>query len=526
MQQIFEHVDVEDEGWVPLTELGRLFKCLGIRADGETLDALSRYFDPYGTEQIHFYDFLWAFYNRKRLSAQWAVVTKRYSAKQIESKFGSCIDRSLLRNGLIDAAEFTYLLRQSFHMNVETKSSANVVAALEKSLGGTRLMLGATNSTYHNTFKSAANSSSSPVYVLGNDDSEVSILFNQFDRTGEGLIDILELRYFLDHFEEYKYLLHILEKTGHAHTKRPDRTDEDLTVPSSGEEALRVIMQQTQEDQRLLMTQQRLDATMTRQGYDKGTLRRVVDQHDTNAKSSTAVRSSSPSLSLKPTHSSSLLDYSIKSDSDLSKPFENLNRASLNRTSPGKLRGDSSSHRDKLRPSSASDDSAHDQGDRQHELGSTGNNDRDGDLVNGSHRGMNPLSMSGTGTGLRNRLYNHTTASSVVDDDYVDYYKKIAKGDDPDHENVYEEWMERLLTVQHDIESRLKIKHDIVDASGSKTRKSKNSTGLKGIPTHLANDISKPKYSVFVPPKKMGVAPLELSASLKEYDLDSDSDTD
>lgn len=144
LKTVFHEMDTSGDGFITISEMGRAFVRLGLKLEDKVLDALFSHFDPNNSGSVHYGEFVWAFFNRRSMVAQWTRATKGMTKAQVRTKFRK---GDVNGDGKLGKKEFKRLLA-SFSIKLS--------------------------------------------------DSDVDILIDRFDRDGDGDLDLYEFADFVD----------------------------------------------------------------------------------------------------------------------------------------------------------------------------------------------------------------------------------------------------------------------------------------------------------------------------------------
>ncbi|CAM9581656.1 unnamed protein product [Discosporangium mesarthrocarpum] len=114
LRRPFQAFDSDANGVVTLKEFGSALRQLGARLDDKRLRALFRHFDPNKSGRVNYGEFLWSFFNRRKILAQWREVRQGKGPRVLASTFHQG-DTS--GNGQLSLKEFSSVLEAlSIHL--------------------------------------------------------------------------------------------------------------------------------------------------------------------------------------------------------------------------------------------------------------------------------------------------------------------------------------------------------------------------------------------------------------------------
>lgn len=109
LKKIFEFFDSSGDGCIVKSELVQAFESLGVHLEPETAAAIYDHFDPNHSGSIKLGEFVYAFFNRRKIVRQYKRNINGLSEQQIKAKFHSCDTNG---NGKLDHKEFLKLLKK------------------------------------------------------------------------------------------------------------------------------------------------------------------------------------------------------------------------------------------------------------------------------------------------------------------------------------------------------------------------------------------------------------------------------
>jgi calcium-binding protein CML len=109
LKKIFEYFDTSGDGHIVKSELIQAFDAMGVKLDDETAAAIYDHFDPNHSGSIRLGEFIYAFFNRRKMVRQYKRSVKGLTEQQIKAKFHACDTNG---NGKLDSREFQKLLKK------------------------------------------------------------------------------------------------------------------------------------------------------------------------------------------------------------------------------------------------------------------------------------------------------------------------------------------------------------------------------------------------------------------------------
>ena len=107
LKKVFNDFDINGDGFLDPKEMAEVFLSLGVEIDIEAMDALFHHFDPDGSGRVHYGEFMWAFFNRRKLTRQY----KRQKDKMTETELRHYFHLADTNgNGRLSPHEFQKLL--------------------------------------------------------------------------------------------------------------------------------------------------------------------------------------------------------------------------------------------------------------------------------------------------------------------------------------------------------------------------------------------------------------------------------
>jgi Ca2+-binding EF-hand superfamily protein len=135
LRQIFKDMDTSGDGYVTYDELRDALQILStgntdpkLRFGDETCKILFEHFDPNDSGSINYGEFLWSFFNRRTLVRQWTRQTKGMTHSQIRTIFHTC---DLNGDGVLAPREFKKLLT-SLNIHVSDPELETLIDQFDK----------------------------------------------------------------------------------------------------------------------------------------------------------------------------------------------------------------------------------------------------------------------------------------------------------------------------------------------------------------------------------------------------------
>ena len=109
LKKIFEYFDTSGDGHIVKSELIQAFEAMGVKLDAETAAAIFDHFDPNHSGSIRLGEFVYAFFNRRKMVRQYKRSINGLTEQQVKAKFHACDNNG---NGKLDHKEFQKLLKK------------------------------------------------------------------------------------------------------------------------------------------------------------------------------------------------------------------------------------------------------------------------------------------------------------------------------------------------------------------------------------------------------------------------------
>ena len=106
LKKPFRQFDRNNSGSLDRAELQSALQMMGANLSNAQLDALMEHFDPDGSGEVDYSEFMWAFFNQRQLLRDWKVHTQGKSARQIHEmfyehlKFGKALSKKQFKAAL------------------------------------------------------------------------------------------------------------------------------------------------------------------------------------------------------------------------------------------------------------------------------------------------------------------------------------------------------------------------------------------------------------------------------------------